>query len=152
MDFAFSDEQERLRGQARDFLDKESPSARVRSLMATDEGHDPAMYARMAELGWTAIPFPEASGGLGLGLVDLTVVLEELGRHLTPSPLQSSVCLAGMTLRAAGGAQAERLLPGIASGERRATVALGESGGGWDASGVPPQAALAGAPCLLHGA
>jgi alkylation response protein AidB-like acyl-CoA dehydrogenase len=56
-----------------------------------------------------------------------------------------------MTLRAAGGAQAERLLPGIASGERRATVALVESSGRWDASGVQLQAQLSGDAYLLNG-
>src|SRR5258708_362486 len=111
MDFAFSEEQELLRGQARDFLDKVSPTKEVRRVMETDEGHDPAIYGRMSELGWTAIPFAESAGGLGLGLVDLTVVLEELGRHLTPSPLQSSVCLPAMTLRPPAAPTAHRLPP-----------------------------------------
>ena len=93
MDFGFSEEQELLRGQARDFLDKESDSKAVRRLMTEPAGFDDSLYKRMAELGWTGIPFPESAGGLGLGLVDLVVVLEEMGRHVTPGPLQSSVGL-----------------------------------------------------------
>src|SRR5581483_4139623 len=98
-----------LRSQARDFLDRQVPTSAVRALMASDSAHDPSLYARMVDLGWTAIPFPEQYGGLGLGMVDMTVVLEELGRHVAPSPLISSVALAGMTLLH-GGSDAERPL------------------------------------------
>ena len=90
MDFGFSEEQELLRAQARDFLDKQVPTSVVRALMASDSAHDPSLYSRMSDLGWTAIPFPEQYGGLGLGMVDLTVVLEEMGRHVAPSPLISA--------------------------------------------------------------
>jgi alkylation response protein AidB-like acyl-CoA dehydrogenase len=152
MNFGFSDEQELLRRQARDVLDRECPVARVRQLMDGDPGHDPALYARIAELGWTAIPFAEAHGGLGLGLVDLTVVLEEMGRHLVPSPFVSSVGLAGMTVAASGdAAHAARLLPSIANGSAHATVALVEESGRWDAGGVRMPARRTGDAWLLHG-
>src|SRR5579864_4696585 len=117
MDFGFSEEQELLRGQARDFLDKRCPTSVVRTLMASERGYDDGMYRQMAELGWTAIPFPEQNGGLGLGMVDLTVVLEEMGRHVTPAPLQSAVCLAGMVLLHGGSEeQRQRWLPSICDG------------------------------------
>jgi alkylation response protein AidB-like acyl-CoA dehydrogenase len=152
VDVGFSDEQELLRRQARDFLDHECPTARVRELMEDDLGHDPRMYARMVELGWTAIPFAERHGGLGLGLVDLAVVLEEMGRHVVPSPFQSSVGLAGMTLAASGDeAQAARLLPSICDGSQRATVALVEDSGRWDAGGVRMVAERSGDAWLLRG-
>ena len=138
MDFAFDEQQEMLRRQARDLLDRESPMTAVRALLDDETGHDPALWSRIAGLGWTAIPFAEAHGGLGLGLVDLTVILEELGRHLTPLPLQSSVGLAGMTLRALGdgGPLPAGLLSGIVDGTAPATLALVERGGRYDLDAV----------------
>jgi alkylation response protein AidB-like acyl-CoA dehydrogenase len=152
MDFGFSEEQELLRGQARDFLDKQVPPSKVREVMASPTAHDPALYARMVELGWTAIPFPEQYGGLGLGMVDLTVVLEEMGRHVTPSPLISSVGLAGMTLLHGGSdEQRQRWLPGLCEGTSIATVALVEQSGRWDAHGVQMQARRSGDAWVLDG-
>jgi len=152
MDFGFSEEQELLRGQARDFLDRQCPTAVVRTLMASERGYDDDMYRRMAELGWTAIPFPEEFGGLGLGMVDLTVVLEEMGRHVAPAPLQSAVGLAGMTLlHGASDEQKKRWLPGLAEGTSVGTVALAESSGRWDASGVQLAARRDGAGYTLNG-
>jgi len=152
MDFGFSEEQELLRGQARDFLDRQCPTSVVRTLMASERGYDDDMYRRMAELGWTAIPFPEEFGGLGLGMVDLTVVLEEMGRHVAPAPLQSAVGLAGMTLlHGASDEQKKRWLPGLAEGTSVGTVALAESSGRWDASGVQLAARRDGAGYVLNG-
>jgi alkylation response protein AidB-like acyl-CoA dehydrogenase len=152
VNFGFSDEQELLRRQARDFLDRDCPTRRVRELMEDELGHDPAMYKRMAELGWTAIPFAERHGGLGLGLVDLVVVLEEMGRHLVPSPLSSTVGLAGMTLAASGAEEhAARLLPAVCDGSACATVALVEESGRWDAGGVRMPAQRSGDAWLLRG-
>jgi alkylation response protein AidB-like acyl-CoA dehydrogenase len=152
MDFAFNEEQELLRSQARDYLDRVSSTRQVRHLMETDDGWDAAMYGEMARLGWTGIPFSEKHGGHGLGMVDLTVVLEELGRHVTPSPFHSSVCLAGMTVVAAGdSAKASDLLPGIADGSRHATVAHLETAARWDADGVQLRAHRLGDAYLLNG-
>jgi alkylation response protein AidB-like acyl-CoA dehydrogenase len=152
MDFAFNEEQELLRSQARDYLDRVSSTRQVRRLMDADDGWDAAMYGEMGTLGWTGIPFAERHGGHGLGMVDLTVVLEELGRHVTPSPFQSSVCLAGMTVVAAGDSAKEaELLPGIADGSRRATVAHLEAVARWDAEGVQLRAERVGDAFLLNG-
>ena len=152
MNFGYSEEQELLRRQARDLLDRECGGARVRELMEDTRGYDPRLYARVADLGWTAIPFAERHGGLGLGLVDLTVVLEEMGRHVMPSPLQATVGLAGMTVAASGDeAQAARLLPGICDGSDCATLALVEESGRWDAGGVTMAAQRSGDAWLLRG-
>jgi alkylation response protein AidB-like acyl-CoA dehydrogenase len=152
MDFGFSEEQELLRGQARDFLDKQCSPAVVRSLMASESGHDKALWSRMVDLGWTAIPFPEQYGGLGLGMVDLTVVLEEMGRHVTPSPLISAVGLAGMTLLyGANEEQRQRWLPSLCDGTALGTVALVENSGRWDAHGVQLSAQRSGSGWVLRG-
>src|SRR5258708_18737391 len=152
MDFGFSEEQELLRAQARDFLDKQVHTWVVGSVMASDSAHDPSLYSRMSDLGWTAIPFPEQYGGLGLGMVDLTVVLEEMGRHVAPSPLISSVALAGMTLLHGGSdAQRESLLPGLCSGSAIGTVALGGASGRWGAHRGPMPARRSGGSWGLSG-
>lgn len=133
MDFGFSDEQELLRGQARDLLDRESPTRRVRELLDGAAGYDPGLHARIAGLGWTGIPFPADNGGQGLGMVELALVLEEMGRHLVPSPLQSTVGLAGMVVLAGGTAeQRARLLPGICDGSALASLAHAPLRGRWD--------------------
>jgi alkylation response protein AidB-like acyl-CoA dehydrogenase len=152
MDFAFSEEQELLRGQARDFLDRQCPPPVVRRLMASERGYDDAMYRQMAELGWTAIPFPEEYGGLGLGMVDLTVVLEEMGRHVTPAPLLTSVGLAGMVLLQGGSEeQRKRWLPSLCDGSAVGSVALVERSGRWDADGVQLAAQRSGSGYALSG-
>ena len=152
MDFGFSPDQELLRSQARSFLDRASPASAVRQAMESDRGWDANVWDQMVELGWTAIPFPTEAGGLGLGMVELGVVLEEQGRHLTPSPFHSSVCLAGaVTAAAPDSAPRRELLSGIATGSKRATVALLEASGRWDAAGVRLSADLTGDAYRLRG-
>jgi alkylation response protein AidB-like acyl-CoA dehydrogenase len=137
MDFGFSQEQELLRQTARSFLDKECPSAYVRRMMDDPTGATAEFWAKLAELGWLGLIFPEAYGGSGLGLVDLTVVLEEMGRAVMPGPYFSTVLLGGLLLVEAGSAaQRQAWLPKLATGEARATLALTEEDARWDASGV----------------
>src|SRR5258708_24813158 len=83
MDFAFSEEQEMLRRSARDFLAKECPPKVVRKLMEGADAYDPALWSKIAALGWTALGIPEEYGGGG-GLLHPIVVLEEAGRGLMP--------------------------------------------------------------------
>src|SRR5256886_6072637 len=135
MDFAFSDEQEMLRRSARDFLAKESSSKVVRRLMEGN-GYDPALWRKIADLGWTALGIPEEYGGVGTFL-DLVVVLEEAGRALLPGPFFSTMGLAVPVLMEAGTeAQKKEALSAIASGSARATLAFTEPSGRWDASSV----------------
>src|SRR5438094_7983439 len=136
MDFAFSEEQEMLRRSARDFLTKECSSKVVRRLMEADDSYDPALWKKIAGLGWTALGIPEAYGGVG-SFLDLVVVLEEAGRALLPGPFFATMGLAVPALLEAGtGAQKEAVLPRIASGDARATLALTEPVGRWDADGI----------------
>src|SRR5260370_2082559 len=65
MDFAFSEEQEMLRRSARDFLAKECPPKVVRKLMEGPDAYDPALWSKIAALGWTALGIPEEYGGGG---------------------------------------------------------------------------------------
>ncbi len=137
MDFGFSQEQELLRQTARSFLDKECPSTFVRQMLDDPVGTTDEFWRKLAELGWLGLIYPERDGGVGLGFVDLTVVLEEMGRVVMPGPYFSSVLLGGLAILTAGSeAQKAEWLPKIASGEARATLALTEEHPRWDPAGV----------------
>ena len=138
MDFAFSDEQEELRRTVRAFLADTSPETEVRRLMETPEGFDRTLWRRMGtELGLQGLAVPEEYGGAGCGPVEVGVVMEESGRALLCAPYLSSTVLATTTLlRCADEDARKRLLPGLASGELVATLALTEDSARWDAAGV----------------
>jgi alkylation response protein AidB-like acyl-CoA dehydrogenase len=138
MDFAFTPEQEMLRSQAHDFLDRVSPPARVRQWMEAGAAVDGELWKGMVELGWTAIPFPEAYGGLGLGMVELGQVQEEQGWHLTPSPFHSTVCLGGAVLAASPASPArDEVLRGVAGGALHLSVVAEGFGLAAPAGGEP---------------
>jgi len=138
MNFAFSDEQEELRSAVRRFLAEKSPESEVRRLMDTSEGYDPAVWNQMAEqLGLQSLTIPEEFGGSGFTYVELVVVLEEMGAALLCAPFFSSVVLAANALLTSGDDNAKKAyLPGIASGETIATLAITEDNGKWDFSGI----------------
>src|SRR3979411_2822302 len=124
MDFAFSEEQEMLRRSARDFLAKECPPKLVRKMMDGPAAHDPALWKKMAGLGWTSLGIPETYGGAGTYL-DLIVVLEECGRALLPGPFFATMGLAVPALIEAGSEpQKKGALGAIAEGKARATLAM----------------------------
>jgi alkylation response protein AidB-like acyl-CoA dehydrogenase len=105
----------------------------------------------MAELGWQGLPFPEEYGGTGLGMLELAIVLEEMGRALVPGPFLSTL-VAGLALQAGGSdAQRRRWLAGICAGRVKATLALLEESAHWDAAGVSAVARPAGDGFVLSG-
>ncbi|HUE38769.1 MAG TPA: acyl-CoA dehydrogenase family protein, partial [Candidatus Binatia bacterium] len=93
MDFGFSEEQDMLRKSARDFLAKESPITYVRRMMEDDVGYSEEVWRKMAALGWMGLILPESYGGAGMNMVDLVVVLEEMGRMVMPGPFFATVLL-----------------------------------------------------------
>ncbi len=153
MNFGFSDEQDELRRMVRRFLEEKSPESEVRRLMATDEGYDPAVWSQMArELALQGLAIPEEFGGQGYGPVELYVVFEEMGAALFCGPYFSSVALAANALTFVGGADDQaRYLPGIASGETIATVALTDDGGSWDLSTTTTTARRGGDGFVVNG-
>jgi alkylation response protein AidB-like acyl-CoA dehydrogenase len=153
VNFAFSEEQEELRGIVRSFLSDKSDEATVRELMDTESGYDQATWTQMAEqMGLQALVIPEEFGGQGYGFVELVVVLEEMGRRLLCAPFFSTVVLAGQTLIHSGDdAAKQQYLPGIASGETIATLAYTEPNGKWDASAVTMTATKSGDTWKLNG-
>ncbi len=138
MQFTFTDEQEELRRTMRRFLDEKSPTTEVRRLMETSDGYDEAVWKQLAqELGLPGLHIPEAYGGQGFSFVELGIVLEEMGRALLCAPFLSTVCLAANAILTSGTEDARKKhLPGIASGETIATLALAEPSGRWDAGGI----------------
>src|SRR5215472_7342192 len=102
MQFGLSESQKILKDNARKFFSVECPVADVRRLMETDTAYDAALWKKMAEQGFTGSIFPEEFGGLGLGKVELILLLEEMGYALVPGPFFSTVVLAGSVLDACG--------------------------------------------------
>jgi len=152
MDFGFSEEQEMLRKSARDFLANESPMTYVRQMMEDDRGFTDAQWKKMAELGWMGLILPEEHGGAGLDFVDMVVVLEEMGRVVLPGPFFSTVILGSVALSEAGSAaQRKALLPQLAAGELRVTLAQLEPSACWDAEGIQLEARQAGGGHRLSG-
>ena len=122
MQLVLSEDQELLAKTAADFVAERSPVARVRQLRdARDpDGFSRALWKEMAELGWLGIPFPESVGGAGMGLAELAVVLEALGRRLAPEPILSCVLLAGQALLLGGSEAQKKQLAAAAGGRREA--------------------------------
>jgi len=125
----YNEEQRQLRDSARDFLAARAPVALQRRLRddGVALGFDEAAWRGMLELGWSAVAFPEEVGGLAFGFAGYAPIFEELGRHLSTSPLLSSVVLCGSLIEALGDhSQRETLLPALIAGERRFALALEE--------------------------
>ena len=137
MQFGLNESQELLKSNARKFFAAECPADRVRQLMETSTAFDEALWAKMAEQGYTGIIFPEEYGGVGLGAVDLILLMEEAGRALLPGPLFSTVALAGAAIEAVANASTKKMyLEPICSGEARATLAFLEREANWDSDAL----------------
>jgi alkylation response protein AidB-like acyl-CoA dehydrogenase len=133
MQFGLRESQEFLKDSARKFFAGECPSAEMRRLMETDTAYDAGLWAKLTDQGYTGIIFPEEYGGVGLGKVELMLLMEEAGRALLPGPFFSTVVLAGSVLDAVGSpAHRKKYLAPICRGEARATVAILETGASWN--------------------
>ena len=136
--FEFSDEHAELRRTVRNFLEKESDEKRVRELMASERGYDPATWSRMAEeLGIVGLIVSERHGGAEFGMVELAIVAEEMGRVLLCAPYLSSAVLATSALElAADEAAQNEILPKLAAGTAIGTLAFSEAASPWDLSAI----------------
>ena len=124
MDFDFSDEQREIQATARDFLAARFKPEKVRALAESDSPYDDAIWGEMCELGWPGLAVPEEHGGMGLGIVELAILLEQTGYALAPSPLISNAYAGAIIARAGSDEQRARWLPGIASGKERGAAEL----------------------------
>jgi alkylation response protein AidB-like acyl-CoA dehydrogenase len=152
VDFTFSEEQEALRTTARSFLAREAPSTYVRAMLEDERGVTDALWAQLVDLGWTSVLVPAAHlAAPDTGLLDVCVLAEETGSLPLPGPWFSSAVAATLLARHLGDAE---LLPRLAEGAVRATVAIEEGGqrdpldgisaiarrrgGTWDLDGAKP--------------
>ncbi len=125
MDFKPTDEQTMVRDLARGILEKEVDADRVKAIEAGNSGLDERLWATLAEAGLLGIAIDEQHGGMGLGLLELGALLEEIGRVVAPVPVVPSLVLGGMTIAALGtDAQKKRWLTAISSGEALLTAAI----------------------------
>jgi alkylation response protein AidB-like acyl-CoA dehydrogenase len=137
-----TEEQESLRQSVRRLLTKRSSSAAVRSAMQSEPGYDAALWQRMCEqIGVAALAIPEQYGGAGASLAEAHVVLDELGRTLTPAPMLGSAVLAAQLVLALGDDEASaRLLPTLADGTSLGAVCWAGSDGRWSIEAAPVSA------------
>jgi alkylation response protein AidB-like acyl-CoA dehydrogenase len=120
--------------------------------MAEPAGVTDGFWAKLAEQGWLGLIYPEEYGGAGLGLVDLTVLMEEMGRAVMPGPFFSTVLLGGLTILEAGSAaQKKEWLDKISAGEAKVTLAFTEPNARWDAAAVTVTARESGGTFTLSG-
>src|ERR671923_2171284 len=152
MDFGFNADQELLRATARKFFENECTSEFVRARMAEPAGFTEEFWTKLAEQGWLGLVYPEHYGGAGLGFVDLTVLMEEMGRAVMPGPFFSTVLLGGLTILESGSdAQKKEWLTKIAEGQARVTLAWTEPNARWDVAGVTMTAKAGGSGVTLSG-
>ena len=151
MELEFSAEQDDLRDGVRAVLARECPMSLVRAVV--EDGAVPeALWKQMVELGWPALTVPEELGGLGLGTVELAVVVEELGRVDAPGPFMSTVCQFAPAVRELGDDRAQRrFLPEVASGAITGALAVTEPGRRTDPAAVEATATRDGGAWTLSG-
>jgi len=128
MPLYLTDDQAMLKDSATDFVRKEAPTTHFRKFrdMGCKDGFSHALWKQFAEMGFTGMLIPEADGGLGMGHVEAGVVLEEIGRNLTPSPFLTTSVAAVTALKAADKALRDRWFPGIIAGETVLALAIDE--------------------------
>jgi alkylation response protein AidB-like acyl-CoA dehydrogenase len=144
MDFGLTPDQETLRASVREVLDDKGSVQRYRkALEKSKDGSDAELWRTVTELGWTGVAIDEAHGGLGLGLVELCILVEELGRGVAPIPFYSTVGLATQVVAQFDGPARDAFLKSVAAGETRATLVLGQKDGRFDAAGVSIRASRA---------
>jgi acyl-CoA dehydrogenase len=149
-----NEDQELLAKTAADFVAERSPVSRFRELRDADDpiGFSRELWKEMAELGWVGIPFPESLGGAEMGLAELAVVLEALGRALAPEPFLGSVLLGGQALLLGGSeAQQQRWLTALAAGDAFLALAQQERRSRYDLHRVATRADRDGAGWRLSG-
>jgi len=152
MDFDFDQDQLMLRDSVREYLSKECPPEFVRSMFEHPLGYSKEMWTGLAGLDWLGLTFPEEYGGLGLGMVELCLVLEEMGRAVFPGPYFSSVVLAGTALMKGGiAAQKAKYLSAIAKGETIGTFGILEDSVDWGPESIKMTATEKGDGYALSG-
>jgi acyl-CoA dehydrogenase len=154
MQLVLTEDQTLLARTANEFVAGSASVARLRKLRDTrdERGYALDRFARMAELGWTAIPFSEQDGGLGMGLAEVVLVTEAMGRGLAPEPYIPAIVLAGRAVALGGNAQHKGTWLGpVIAGEKVLALAHAGRRGRFDLTRVPVRATPAGGGFRLTG-
>ena len=152
MDFDFTQEQVMLRDLTREFMTRESTPRAVRSVMDDPRGYSDTVWQQMAEMGLQGVAIDSGYGGQGLGMIELALVLDEMGRAAYPGPFFATVVLAAGAIAASGQeSQMARYLPDIARGRTKATLALIDGPLSWSPEGVSLRAEGRGDTFVLSG-
>lgn len=141
MDLNLSDEQRLLRESAERFVAESYDAAHRRTMASDPLGFSPAVWRQFAELGWLALPLPEAFGGLGGGAVDVGILMEAFGRGLVSEPYVATVVLgAALIARCGTTAQKQASLPKVGDGSLKLTLAHSERAARFDLAKVATSA------------
>ncbi len=157
MDFSLNESQEMLKKAARDFLSQECTEAFVREMEESEDGFSPDFWKKMANLGWLGLVFPEKYGGSGSSFLDLTVLCDEMGRAMCPSPFLFTVAFCGLTILGAGSEeQKANILSKIVKGNLIMALAMTEpesswNGNAWDPEGIQMRATASSDDYILNG-
>jgi alkylation response protein AidB-like acyl-CoA dehydrogenase len=152
MNFALSEDHELLRDSARSFLDKEIDLAPLLVPGATvkDAGYE-ANWSKMAELGWAGLVIPEEFGGSDMTLIDLTMVVNEVGRTLAPSPMLGVLGGTWALLKGGSDEQKAGVLSRVAAGELKLALAVADSNGNADGPGSDAKASVGSKGHIING-
>ena len=152
MEFDLTETQKLFKRSAAEFFAQECPASLVRDMIEKNSPYSEELWAKLVEQGWTGLIFSEDVGGLGLGMVDLAVAFEEMGKALVPGAFLSTVPLAGCVIDRSGSAsQRSKYLGAICEGKSKATVALLEENASWEIDAVTLSALEAGEGLRLSG-
>jgi alkylation response protein AidB-like acyl-CoA dehydrogenase len=152
MEFDLNETQRLFQRSARELFAQECPPQLVREAIEGGNPYGEDLWGKLVEQGWTGLIFSEEDGGLGLGMVEMIIAFEEMGRALVPGPFLSTVALAGPLIELAGSKeQRSRYLGAISNGEAKATLALMEESASWDAGRVGLVATESGGALRLTG-
>jgi len=151
MDFDFKSDQIMLRNNAREYLAEKCTTQFVRTMFDDKAGYSKDMWKELADLGWLGLTFPEENEGLGLGMVELSLLLEEMGRAVFPGPYFASVLLAGNALKAGDKGLRERYLTGMAKGDVIASMGILEQAVNWGPEAIKLKAEGGGGGFVLNG-
>jgi alkylation response protein AidB-like acyl-CoA dehydrogenase len=152
MDFSLSEEQTMLADSVGRFIETDYDFETRQKIADGDPGFSNEMWQTFAELGWTAVPFPEADGGLDGGPIELMLMMEQFGRGLVVEPFLANIILAGGVLkRTATAPQKDRWLMPLIAGELQAALAFAEPQGRYDIANIATTATRNGDSYVLNG-
>ena len=143
MELVLNEEQTMLAKTADDFIKGKSPVARMRKLRDDKDplGYSKDVWKQMADLGWMGIPFSEKDGGLGLGMAEVVLITEAMGKNLAPEPFISAIMLAGQAIAFSGSKKLrDQWLAPIIAGDKVLTVGFQEKNGRYDIQSISTKA------------